>query len=316
MSGPLKRIGFVGSTGLMGAPMTKCLLQKGFPVTMFVRPTRPRGRLDELVGYGGKEALTPAAMTAQSDVILLCLTGSPAVDAVVYGKDGILSAARPGLIVVDASTSDVVASEKAREALAVKGAIFVDAPLTRTPAAAEKGEANTMVGADKVVFDSLEPILKAYCEHVIHAGGPGKGLILKLINNMVGQAICTAMAEGLTTAVKTGLDLKALHKLMSLGSVNNLMFQFMVGTMLEGGPNQLDGLKFSLANACKDLKNYTHLTEALQQPTPVADAVHSALIQANSFGLGDKYIASLITAQEKLHGIKISTLPSQMQPLK
>jgi 3-hydroxyisobutyrate dehydrogenase-like beta-hydroxyacid dehydrogenase len=289
--------------------MTKCLLQKGFPVTMYVRPSRPRGRLDELVGYGGKEALTPAAMTAASDVVLICVTGSPAVDAVVYGDHGILSAARPGLIVVDTSTSDVVASERARVALATKGAVFVDAPLTRTPAAAEKGEANTMVGADAAVFKALEPVFKTYCEHVIHAGGPGKGLVLKLINNMVGQAICTAMAEGLTTAVKTGLDLKALHKLMSLGSVNNLMFQFMVGTMLEGGPHQLEGLKFSLANAAKDLKNYTHLAESLLQPTPVADAVHSALVQANSFGLGDKYIASLVTAQEKLHGIKISTLP-------
>ena len=57
------------------------------------------------------------------------------------------------------------------------------------------------------------------------------------------------------------------------------------------------------------LRNYTHLADSLQQPTPVADAVHSALVQANSLGLGDKYIASLVTAQERLNSVKISTLP-------
>jgi 3-hydroxyisobutyrate dehydrogenase-like beta-hydroxyacid dehydrogenase len=123
---------------------------------------------------------------------------------------------------VDSSTSEVASSTKTRELLAEKGVLFVDAPLTRTPAAAEEGKANTMVGADLVTFNKLEPVFKAYCEHIIHAGPAGHGLVLKLINNFVGQAITTATAEGLATAAKTGLDLKALHKLMSLGSVNNL----------------------------------------------------------------------------------------------
>jgi 3-hydroxyisobutyrate dehydrogenase-like beta-hydroxyacid dehydrogenase len=81
---------------------------------------------------------------------------------------------------------------------------------------------------------------------------------------------------------------------MSLGSVNNLMFQFMLGTMLEGGPHQLDGLKFSLGNAAKDLDNYTALTKSLQLPSPVAAAVRGALSEARDMGLGDKFVASLI----------------------
>ena len=83
------------------------------------------------------------------------------------------------------------------------------------------------------------------------------------------------------------------------------MFQFMVGTMLEGGPHRLEGLKFSLGNAMKDLRAYTHLTEGLGIPSPVGEAVHQSLVQANALGLGDKYIASLITAQEKLLGVTI-----------
>ena len=122
---------------------------------------------------------------------------------------------------------------------------------------------------------------------------------------MVGQAITTATAEGLAVAAKSGLDLHALHKLMSLGSVNNLMFQFMLGTMLEGGPGRLDGLKFSLSNASKDLRAYTARAADLGVAAPVGAAVHQALVQANALGLGDKFIASLITAQEKLAGVTI-----------
>jgi hypothetical protein len=59
----------------------------------------------------------------------------------------------------------------------------------------------------------------------------------------------------------------------------------------------------------RQLRAYTHLTETLNLPSHVAGAVHQSLVQANAFGLGDKYIASLVTSQELLTGVKISTLP-------
>ena len=248
------RIGFVGATGLMGHGMAKNLIKKGFPTTLLARPSRPAARLADLLAAGASQAPTPRQVAQASDVIIVCVTGAPEVDSVVYGEQGVMAAARPGLVVVDASTSEVDASARTRAALAEKGVLFVDAPLTRTPAAAEEGKCNTMVGAEKATFDALSPVFRAYCEHIIHAGPPGHGLVLKLINNFVGQAITTATAEGLAVAAKTGLDVHALYKLMSLGSVNNLMFQFMVGKMLEGGPEQLEGLKFSLGNAEKDVR--------------------------------------------------------------
>ena len=248
------RIGFVGATGLMGHGMAKNLIKKGFPTTLLARPSRPAARLADLLAAGASQAPTPRQVALASDVIIVCVTGAPEVDSVVYGEQGVMAAARPGLVVVDASTSEVDASARTRAALAEKGVLFVDAPLTRTPAAAEEGKCNTMVGAEKATFDALSPVFRAYCEHIIHAGPPGHGLVLKLINNFVGQAITTATAEGLAVAAKTGLDVHALYKLMSLGSVNNLMFQFMVGKMLEGGPEQLEGLKFSLGNAEKDVR--------------------------------------------------------------
>jgi 3-hydroxyisobutyrate dehydrogenase-like beta-hydroxyacid dehydrogenase len=302
------RIGFVGATGLMGHGMAKNLVRKGFPTTLLVRPGRAsNARLADILQAGAAQTPSAAELARRSDVVLMCVTGSAEVESVVFGggAEALAAGARRGLVVVDSSTSEVAQSAATRERLAALGVAFVDAPLTRTPAAAEAGSANCMVGADEATFARLRPVFAAYCEHIIHAGPAGHGLVLKLINNFVGQAITTATAEGLATAAKAGLDLRALHRLMSLGSVNNLMFQFMLGTMLEGGPERLNGLKFSLGNAMKDLRAYTHLSEGLGVPSPVGEAVHQSLVQANALGLGDKFIASLITAQEKINNVVI-----------
>jgi 3-hydroxyisobutyrate dehydrogenase-like beta-hydroxyacid dehydrogenase len=85
--------------------------------------------------------------------------------------------------------------------------------------------------------------------------------------------------------------------------VNSGLFQMMLGKLLEGG--HLDGLKFTLTNATKDLRYYTHFTESMMLPSPVGEAVHQSLVTANALGFGDKYVPSLIEAQEKLAGVTI-----------
>jgi 3-hydroxyisobutyrate dehydrogenase-like beta-hydroxyacid dehydrogenase len=221
----------------------------------------------------------------------------------VFGADGLSSALRPGLIVVDTSTSEPATTAKMRDALAKHDVRFVDAPLARTPVEAEQGRLNTMVGADDATFAELKPVFAAYCENVIHAGPAGHGIILKLINNFIAQAICTATAEGVAAAAKSGLSIKKLHEVISAGAVNSGLFQMLVGKMLESG--DLTGLKFTLSNAAKDLRYYTHFTESMMLPSTIGEAVHQSLVTANALGFGDKYVASLIEAQEKLGNVSI-----------
>jgi len=85
------------------------------------------------------------------------------------------------------------------------------------------------------------------------------------------------------------------------------LFQMVVGKMLEGG--DLTGLKFTLSNAAKDLRYYTHFTESLMLPSIIGEAVHQSLVTANALGFGDKYVASLIEAQEKVTGTRIVGAP-------
>ncbi len=294
------RIGFVG-VGLMGHGIAKNLVTKGFPLA--VRVNRNRAPLADLLAAGAKEVKTNADVARDADVVILCVTGAPQVEEVVNGPDGIASVARPGLVVVDTSTSEPATTTKMREELAAKGVRFVDAPLARTPVEAEQGRLNIMVGADDATFAQLKPVLEAFCENIIHAGPPGHGIVLKLINNFIAQAIATATAEALAAAAKSGLSIAKLHQVISAGAVNSGIFQMMVGRMLDGG--DLTGLKFTLVNAMKDLRYYTHFAESLPVSAIVGEAVHQSLVNANLMGFGDKYVASLIEAQEKLNGVAI-----------
>jgi 3-hydroxyisobutyrate dehydrogenase-like beta-hydroxyacid dehydrogenase len=293
------RIGFIG-LGLMGHGIAKNLVTKGFPLT--VRLHRNRASAADILAAGAAEVSTGAELARVSDVIILCVTGSPQIEEIVYGEAGIMSAARDGLIVIDTSTAEPASTAKIRDDFARKGTKYVDAPLARTPKEAEEGRLNTMVGADEATFAQLKPVLSAYCENVIHVGPPGHGHMLKLVNNFIAQAIATATAEACAACAKSGVSIRKLHEIISAGAVNSGIFQMMVGRMLEG---DMAGLKFTLVNAMKDLRYYTHFAESLPVSAIVGEAVHQSLVNANLMGFGDKYVPSLIEAQEKLAGVKI-----------
>ncbi len=294
-----ERIGFIGASGLMGHGMAKNLLARGYPVAITVH--RNRERVADLLAAGATEAPSPAALAAQSSIVFICVTGSPQVEAVVSGADGLLSMKRQGLTIVDCSTSEPDSTAKLRALAADAGASLVDAPLARTPVEAEQGRLNVMVGADTATFARLEPVIRAFAENVFHVGGPGAGHIVKLLNNFIAQAICTATAEAFAVGQRAGIDVGKLVELVSAGAVNSGLFQAMAKTLT----GDLGGLKFELDNARKDVRYYTHLAENLSIPTVVGEAVHQSLALASALGHGKKYVPSLVEAQEQLTGAKI-----------
>jgi len=293
------RIGFIG-IGMMGHGMAKNLLAKGFPLTFRVH--RDRSRIGDLVSLGAKEASSAAAVAAASDVVILCVTGSPQVEENVQGAEGILAAARPGLIVIDTSTSEPGSTAKIREALAAKGAAFVDAPLARTPKEAEEGRLNAMVGADDETFARVRPVLAAFCENIFHVGPWGAGHTLKLVNNFMAMTIVASIAEAFAVASKAGVRLDKLFEVVSLGAINSPIFQMMGGGAVAG---DLTRMKFSIVNAAKDMRYYTHLAESLPVASFVGEAVHQSFAQAVAMGLGERLVPSMIEAQEKLSGQRI-----------
>ena len=293
-------IGFIG-IGMMGHGMAKNLLAKGYAVTL--KANRNRANLADLFAAGASEADSNAACARAGDIVFICVTGSPQVEEIVYGKGGLLEAARPGLIVVDTSTAEPASTARIRADLAARGARLVDAPLARTPKEAEEGRLNTMVGADPEDFRTVEPVLRACCENIFHVGPPGHGHVLKLVNNMMAMSFAASIAEAFAVAAKSGLDLNRLYDVVSAGGVNCGIFQMMATKTLKEG--DVTGFRFGISNAQKDLRYYTHLAEMLPVSSLMGEAAHQSLVQAVNLGFGDKLIASLFEAQEKLNGVTI-----------
>jgi 3-hydroxyisobutyrate dehydrogenase-like beta-hydroxyacid dehydrogenase len=295
----MQTLGFIGASGMMGHGIAKNLRAKGHPLALTVH--RNRERVADLLAAGATEAATHAALARASDIVFICVTGSPQVEAALHGDNGLLAGARAGLVIVDCSTSEPDSTTRLREQCAAAGVAFVDAPLARTPVEAELGKLNVMVGASAEHFAQLQPVIAAFAENVIHVGGPGAGHTIKLLNNFIAQAICTATAEAFAVGRRAGVDLRKLVELISAGAVNSGLFQAMAKTL----HGDLAGLKFELDNARKDLRYYTHLAESLNVPSLVGEAVHQSLALASALGHGGKYVPSLVEAQEQLTGAKI-----------
>ena len=296
---PLPRIGFIG-IGLMGHGIAKNIVSKGYALTFQKRRSVPDAGAD-LTALGATEVGNAGEVAAASDIIILCVTGSPDVESSCFGANGIADAARAGMIVVDTSTAEPTSTQLLRDRFAPLGVEFIDAPLARTPVEAELGKLNTMVGATDAAFAALEPVLKTYCENIFHVGPPGAGHKVKLMNNFIAQAICAATAEAFAASVKSGVDPKQLVRVVSAGGVNSGLFQSMAKT-LDG---DMQGLKFQLDNARKDLRYYTHFTESMPLTSWIGEAVHQSLVQACAMGLGDGMVAELVTAQERVNSVKI-----------
>jgi 3-hydroxyisobutyrate dehydrogenase-like beta-hydroxyacid dehydrogenase len=159
-----------------------------------------------------------------------------------------------------------------------------------------------MVGADDATFEKLRPVFAAFCEHIFHVGPPGAGHTLKLVNNFMALTIAASIAEAFAVAARAGVRLDKLFEVVSQGALNSNFFQMMAGGAIVG---DFTRLKFSIVNAAKDLRYYTHLAESLPVPAFIGAAVHQSYQQAVSLGFGDKLLASLIEAQEQLNRTQI-----------
>jgi 3-hydroxyisobutyrate dehydrogenase-like beta-hydroxyacid dehydrogenase len=292
-----KKIGFIG-VGMMGHGMAKNLVQKGFATTILGH--RNRAPVEDLVKLGATEARDLAGLVKASEIVFICVTGSPEVEDLVYRKGGILESAVSGQIVVDTSTAQPGSTLRIAADLNARGVRFADAPLARTPVEAEQGRLNTMVGADEATFREIEPALKAFCENIFHIGAVGAGHKIKLINNCAAIGQMSLIAEALTACAKLGVDPKKYFALVSTGAANSGIFQMLAGKAVEG---DYTGMKFGLANALKDVRYYNQMAMEFGVSGNMAAATLQTLTQAVNMGFGgpEHLVASLVPAVAKIN---------------
>jgi len=198
----MKSIGYIG-LGIMGKSMARNLLKAGFEVTVH---NRSRGKVEELVKEGAKAADSPREVAEQVDIVFTNLPDSPDVEKVALGEDGVIEAAREGLIFVDNSTIKPATARKIAEAFSGKGVQALDAPVSGGDIGAQKGTLTIMVGGDESAVEAVMPAFEAMGKSITRVGGPGAGQVCKACNQVMVAAQMVAEGELLILAKKAGAD--------------------------------------------------------------------------------------------------------------
>lgn len=290
-------IGFIG-LGLMGHGMAANLLRAGYP--LMVKGNRNRVPVDDLLSKGAQEARTARDMANTCDVIHLCLSNSPQIEAIFGSEDGILAGARPGLVVIDTSTADPNSTLALSEALAQKGGHLVDAPLGRTPKEAAEGTLDTMVGASPDLFEQIRPILECWAGNINHVGPVGSGHKMKLLMNLISMSYAALYSEVTVLGAKVGIPPQTVQKVIGSSRLGNGFFDTFMRYAVE---RDRDAHKFSITNASKDVRYANDMAAQADAMTLIASATRQYFTHAQAIGHSEDYVPMLVDHMARMNGI-------------
>lgn len=280
-------IGFIG-IGVMGSSMVKNLLKANYSVVVY---NRTRQKADEVVSLGANWADSPAAVTAQSDIILSMVGYPQDVEAIYYGDNGIFSAVTPDKVVVDMTTSTPTLAQKIAATASELGLQALDAPVSGGDIGAQNGTLTVMVGGDQAAYEQVKPVFEAVGQTVQRFGEAGKGQHTKMANQIMIAGTMTGMTEMLVYAQAAGLDLPAVLKTVNGGSAQNW-------SLANYGPRILAGdytPGFFAKHFLKDLKIALEESEKMGLNLPAthqAKKLYARLV--NEADLGDDGTQALI----------------------
>mgnify|MGYP003625177484 CR=1 FL=1 len=215
------KVGLIG-VGLMGHGIAKNIVTKGWELS-FLDQVGNQSTTD-LLELGAKPYDKAVDLAAASDVLVLCVTGSPQVEDVLTGSGAVLDGLRPGSIVIDCSTAIPSSTRALAAKVGDKGSDFVDAAMTRTPKEAEEGRLNLLVGGKEESITRIRSLLESFAENIFIAGDVGSGHQLKLIHNIISMGTIALIAEVAACAIQDGMDTTAA-RLMSKAAYDTLAGQ-------------------------------------------------------------------------------------------
>jgi len=288
MSSAKERVGFIG-LGAMGVGMAANVVSKGYPLGIVAN--KRREPVERLQALGAQEYSTPAELAENSDIIVLCVTTSEVVEGIVNGENGLLSGKHQPFMLIDCGTSQPESTLALGKQLSEKGCAMMDVPLGRSAAAAESGTLNMMAGGSEADFNRAKPLLETMSENLFHVGELGVGHKLKLINNGYSMSVACLIAESVSIAEKSGVDLKLLYDVMAAGPNRSDFFDWAMAGPLAGDESKL---QFSLANGFKDIGYFNDMAKANgvtpKLPTQAQDMLQAVVADGN----GEETVPALL----------------------
>lgn len=226
----METLGYIG-LGLMGLPMTRRLLAAGHKVSVW---NRSQAKLAEAVQSGAQAAAGPAEVAASASIIFMCLTDAKAVEAVVFGADGLAQVAGEGKVVVDFSSIHPDAARSIAERLkAANGMHWIDAPVSGGTKGAAEGTLAVMAGGDATDIARVTPYVLAMARGFTHMGPTGAGQTTKLCNQVIVGCTMAVLAEATRLAVNAGIDAKRLPEALKGGFADSIPLQLFVPRMVD-----------------------------------------------------------------------------------
>ncbi|WP_416899075.1 MAG: NAD(P)-dependent oxidoreductase [Minwuia sp.] len=267
-------VGLIG-VGLMGHGIARNVMRRGGFALTFMEHAGNQP-VDEILELGATPVATPAAVAAASDVVILCVTGSPQVEAVLTGDDGVIAGLKHGTFVVDCSTALPESTGRMAALVEEAGGRFVDAPMTRLAKQAHEGTLNLLAGGEAADLDAVMSVLAAFTERVDHVGPVGAGHRMKLLHNFVSVGTMTLIAEAAAHAADAGVDAETFVAVLANGGGAGIALDRLTPFITTGDASNVP---FSIGNAGKDIGYYIEMADAAGASCNVAQGVAAAIAE-------------------------------------
>ncbi|TDC98365.1 NAD(P)-dependent oxidoreductase [Actinomadura sp. 7K507] len=271
-------IGFIG-LGVMGRPMAANLIAAGHRLTVY----RDSAAAREVLGNEARFGRSVAEAVRDSEVVVLMLPDTPDVEAVMRGEDGVLSALRPGTLVIDMSSISPAAERELADEVAKAGGSHLDAPVSGGEVGAREGTLSIMVGGAPEAVERATPVLEVLGSRISHIGAAGAGQVAKVANQIVVGVTIEAVAEALRLAEAAGVAPDAVREALLGGFAASRVLDVHGARMIKGEFEP--GFRMKLHR--KDLGLAVEASARLDVPLPASALVHQLMNAAVATGLGD-----------------------------
>jgi 3-hydroxyisobutyrate dehydrogenase-like beta-hydroxyacid dehydrogenase len=293
----IKRISYLG-LGTMGGGMASNLLKAGYELTVWNRSAE---KCEPFARKGARVAETPADAVRDVDLVMYSLSNDQAVEEVVFGAKGILSAIKAGQIAIDMSTVVPATSLRELEAYAKRGVDFLDAPVFGSKRESADAKLWIMAAGNKAIFEKVKPILEQLGQTVHYFGKNGNATAIKLVGNLIVALELEALSEGLVLAQKAGLDLNTVMEVVKVADFRSPL-------LVSNGQNIVKrdfSPSFALKLMLKDAGLIEKFAESLPSPIPALRVVEKNLASAVALGFGKENASAVIKALEKEAGVEV-----------
>jgi 3-hydroxyisobutyrate dehydrogenase-like beta-hydroxyacid dehydrogenase len=286
------KIAFVG-LGIMGQPMAKNVVKKGYPLSVYNRTAEKMLPLKEA---GAVPAASPKEAAKGADVVILMLTGPEAVDQILNGPQGVLAGLDEGKIIINMSTVPPSYSRHLSERLKSHSIVAVDAPVYGSKKPAEEGALVILAGGPQARVKEVEPLLLSMGRKVVYCGEAGQGSSMKMVANLLLGIMAAGLAEAVNLGQRCGLSTEIILETMLSGPTQCPLFEFKKPMLI----NDDYGAQFPLKHMAKDVRFILQTADETGAAVPVGHVVFQLYRAAMGRDLSDKDFAAVKKVLESM----------------